>query len=61
MDRENTKSKAADKPKVESEGLTGTHRSVIYYLQPDLSSTCYYILALPTRSVLHVVQTLKRL
>lgn len=35
MDRENIKSKAADKIEVESEGLTGTHRFVIYYLYPD--------------------------
>lgn len=36
MDGENIKSKAADKIEVESEGLTGTHRFVIYYLYPDL-------------------------
>lgn len=35
-DRENTKSKAADRTEVESEGLTGTHGFVIYYLYPDL-------------------------
>lgn len=36
MDTENITSKAADKIEVESEGLTGTHRFVIYYLYPDL-------------------------
>lgn len=36
MDTENITSNAADKIEVESEGLTGTHRFVIYYLYPDL-------------------------
>lgn len=36
MDTENITSKAADKIEVESEGLMGTHRFVIYYLHPDL-------------------------
>lgn len=58
--RENIKSKAADKIGAESEGLTGTHRFVIYYLCPDLIFHMFYRLAIPTRPVLHVTETGKR-
>lgn len=59
MERGNIKSTATNKTEVESEGLTGTHRFVIYYLYPDLIFHMLLLLAIPTRSVLHVTQALK--
>lgn len=61
MDRDNIKSKDTDKTEVESQGLTGTHGFVIYYLYPDLIFHMLLLLAIPTRSVSHVTQTLKGL
>lgn len=59
MDRGNIKSTATNKTEVESEGLTGTHGFVIYYLYPDLIFHTLLLLAIPTRSVLYVTQALK--
>lgn len=61
MDRGNIKSTAANKTEVESEGLTGTHRFVIYYSYPDLIFHMLLLLAIPTRSVLHVTRALKNI
>lgn len=57
MDGDNIKSKETDKTEGESQGPTGTHRFVIYYLYPDLIFHVLLLLAIPTRSVSHSTQT----